>query len=296
MADVLVQMPGASAAEVENLVTINLEKKLWEIDGVEHVYSMSRPGLAVVTVRFFVGEDRTASLVKIYNKIQSNLDAVPSGVTGWVVKPIEIDDVPILDADAVQRHASDADLRRVADELLQPPAGGRRTPRRSTVVGGRPPPDPRAARPRAPGGHGLAPLEVCAACAAPMPTCGPASSRAATASSWSTAGRSSTAREVAQPWCSAAHRRPPVRLRDVAEVIDGPAEPASYTPSASARRAGASARRGRWRTLAGRELSRRSRRRLPNGAAPTRCRRRGCSTRSRSSRRERDPRPTCTCW
>jgi len=96
MADVLIQMPGASATEVENLVTINLEKKLWEIDGVEHVYSISRPGFALVTVRFFVGEDRTASLVKIYNKIQSNIDAVPSGVAGWVVKPVEISDVPIL--------------------------------------------------------------------------------------------------------------------------------------------------------------------------------------------------------
>ena len=100
-------------AEVENLVTINLEKKLWEIDGVEHVYSVSRPGFALVTVRFYVGEDRTASLVKIYNKIQSNIDAVPSGVSGWVVKPVEINDVPILTLTLYSATASDAALRRV---------------------------------------------------------------------------------------------------------------------------------------------------------------------------------------
>src|SRR5579883_1018950 len=50
MADIIVQMPGASATEVENLVTINLEKRLWEMDGVRHVYSISRPGMAMVTV------------------------------------------------------------------------------------------------------------------------------------------------------------------------------------------------------------------------------------------------------
>ena len=55
---------------------------------------MSHPGRAVITVRFYVGEDREDSLVKIYNKIDSNTDLVPAAVTGWVVKPLEIDDVP----------------------------------------------------------------------------------------------------------------------------------------------------------------------------------------------------------
>ena len=78
-ADVFVQFPGASAEEIENLVATPLEAKLWEIDGVEYVYSMSRPGEAVVTVRFFVGEDRERSLVKVWNKVMSNQDAVPPG-------------------------------------------------------------------------------------------------------------------------------------------------------------------------------------------------------------------------
>jgi multidrug efflux pump subunit AcrB len=96
LADVIVQMPGASAAEVEQQVSTRLERLLYQIDGVEYVYSLSRPGMAIVTVRFYVGEDREGSLVKLYNKIAMNTDIVPPGVTGWVVKPIEIDDVPIV--------------------------------------------------------------------------------------------------------------------------------------------------------------------------------------------------------
>ena len=91
LADILVQMPGASAAEVENLVTINLEKRLWEMEGVKHIYSVSRPGMAMVTVRFRVGYDHIKSLVQIYNKLESNRDAVPPGVTGWIVKPVGIE-------------------------------------------------------------------------------------------------------------------------------------------------------------------------------------------------------------
>src|SRR5512147_3014192 len=81
-ADVFVEFPGASAEEAENLVATPLEARLWEIDGVEYVYSISRPGAAVVTVRFFVGEDRERSLVKVWNKVLSSQDAVPQGVTG----------------------------------------------------------------------------------------------------------------------------------------------------------------------------------------------------------------------
>ncbi|MFH1116268.1 MAG: efflux RND transporter permease subunit [Pseudomonadota bacterium] len=134
--DVLIQFPGASAREVENLVTINLERKLWEIDGVEYVYSVSRPGSAVVTARFYVGEDREKSLIKTYSKIESYVDRVPPGVTGWVVRPVEIDDVPIVTFALYSSRYSDYELRRVADEILHriqaiPDAG------RAYVVGGR---------------------------------------------------------------------------------------------------------------------------------------------------------------
>jgi hypothetical protein len=98
LADVLVSYPGGSAEEVENLVAARLERLLYQIDGVEYVYSMSRPGQAVVTVRFFVGQDREASLIKLYNKIFQNVDQTTPGIAGWVVKPVEIDDVPVITA------------------------------------------------------------------------------------------------------------------------------------------------------------------------------------------------------
>lgn len=82
MADVFVQAPGLSAAEVEHSVTSRLEKLLSQIDGVEYVYSMSQPGQAIVTVRFYVGEDREDSLVKLYNKLNSNTDEIPPQVAG----------------------------------------------------------------------------------------------------------------------------------------------------------------------------------------------------------------------
>ena len=82
LADVYVSFPGHSAAEVEQLVATPLEKLLFEIDGVEYVYSMSRDEQAIVTVRFFVGEDRERSLVKLYKRIDEHIDIVPPGVTG----------------------------------------------------------------------------------------------------------------------------------------------------------------------------------------------------------------------
>jgi multidrug efflux pump subunit AcrB len=140
MADVQILAPGLPVEEVERQVATPLEKLLNQIDGVEHVYSMSLPGRAVVTVRFYVGEDREDSLVKIYNKIYSNTDLVPPDVAGWVVKPIEIDDVPIVIVTLWSerpREIDDFALRRIAEEVeieLQALAQTNRT----EVVGGRP--------------------------------------------------------------------------------------------------------------------------------------------------------------
>jgi len=118
MADIYVQAPGASPEEIEKLVATPLEKLLWEIDGVEYVYSTSTREKAVVTVRFFVGEDRENSLVKLHNKIMMNLDRVPPIVTNWLIKPIEIDDVPILNLALYSDRYSDHELERVGQELM----------------------------------------------------------------------------------------------------------------------------------------------------------------------------------
>src|SRR5512139_535368 len=119
LADVYVSFPGHSAAEVEQLVTTPLEKILYQIDGVEYVYSMSREDQAIITVRYYVGEDRERSLVKLQKKLDENLDIVPPGTAGWVVKPVEIDDVPIVTLTLTGATADDASPRREDDMTLR---------------------------------------------------------------------------------------------------------------------------------------------------------------------------------
>ena len=120
MADVLVEAPGLSAEQVEGQIATPLEKFLHQIDGVEYVYSMSGPDQYVVTVRFFVGEDREDSLVKIYNKVFSKIDNIPAAVRSWVVKPIEVDDVSIVIAVLWSDNpvlTGVHELRRLAEEI-----------------------------------------------------------------------------------------------------------------------------------------------------------------------------------
>lgn len=129
MANVFVAFPGASTTEVENLVAIPMEQVLAEIEAVEHVYSVSRPGIGVLTVQFEVGEPRTEALVRLYNAIYSNQDWQPRslGILPPLVKPKGIDDVPIVAATLwtedpergthdllMVAHALEAELKRVA--------------------------------------------------------------------------------------------------------------------------------------------------------------------------------------
>ncbi len=97
-ANVFIPFPGASAAEVESLVTVPAEQVLSEITGVKHIYSVSRPGMSIVTVRFRVGENRTDAIVRLYNQVFSNQDWFPEalGVGRPLVKPKGIDDVPVV--------------------------------------------------------------------------------------------------------------------------------------------------------------------------------------------------------
>jgi len=140
MADVFVSAPGLSAAEIEQKITTRLEKLLYQIDGVEYVYSMSRRGQAIVTVRFYVGEDREDSLLKLHSKLQSNVDQVPPDVQSWVVKPVEVDDVPILNITLWSERPElygDHQLRRLAEQI-QNELNAIKNTNRVEVVGGRP--------------------------------------------------------------------------------------------------------------------------------------------------------------
>lgn len=116
MVDIYVGFPGHSPREVEELVTRPLEKLMWQIDGVEHVYSMSQRDQAMVTVRFYVGQDRERAMVKIRDKVDGNQDLVPIGVTSWLVKPVEIDDVPIVTLTLTSTETGAPELRRIAEE------------------------------------------------------------------------------------------------------------------------------------------------------------------------------------
>jgi len=117
MIDVFVQMPGASAEEVEQRVTSPMEKLLWEIPGVEYVYSTSSPGMSMVVVRFFVGEDEERSIVRLQSKLTANMDRIPCCVTAPLIKPRYIDDVPILSLTFWSDTADHYTLRRVGAEV-----------------------------------------------------------------------------------------------------------------------------------------------------------------------------------
>ena len=117
MVDVFVGMPGATAEEVEELVTRPVERLLWEIKGVEYVYSIARPGLNLTIVRFYVGQDMEESMVKLYTKLMANYDRIPGGITQPILKARSIDDVPVLGLTLWSDVYSGYELRRVAGEL-----------------------------------------------------------------------------------------------------------------------------------------------------------------------------------
>ena len=116
MANVFIPFPGASARDVESLVATPAEQVLSQIAGIEHIYSVSKPGMAVLTVQYLVGQDRTQALVRLYDAIQANRDWVSPelGVGEPIIKPLGIDDVPIITVTLWTR-----DLERGAYELEQ---------------------------------------------------------------------------------------------------------------------------------------------------------------------------------
>jgi len=228
IADVYVSMPGASAAEVEHQVATKLEKLLWQVDGVEYVYSMSRPDLAVVTVRFYVGEDRINSLVKLHNKIAMNVDSAPPGVTGWVIKPVEVDDVPIVNLSLYSERASDHEIRRVAEEVVERLQSVKNTSV-TTVIGGRPRQVRIEVDPQRLAGHGLTLLELQQSLTGANLDL-PAGTLTANNRAVLVRGGSflRSAAEVAALMVGV-HDRQPVYLRDVATVSDTMAEASTYT-------------------------------------------------------------------
>ncbi len=119
MADVFIPFPGATAKEVEELVVRPMERKLTEIRRVEYVYSISQPGMALFIVRFYVGEETEKSLVDLYDKLMSNRDLLPPNAQDFMVKPRDINDVPIVTLTLWSDRYDDFQIRQVAQHLLE---------------------------------------------------------------------------------------------------------------------------------------------------------------------------------
>lgn len=227
MIDVMVSMPGAGAREVAERVTRPMEQLLWEIPGVEYVYSTSRPGESLVIVRFKVGSNLENSLVKLNQKLQTNFDRIPHGVSAPLIKPRTIDDVPILALTLHSAQQNPMELRRMAAELQD---AIKQIPlvAETTLIGGlrrqvRVELDPVR----------MASRGVTAAGIVPMLQQSDRQTRAGAITSENQAiliesgGFITSAAEAAQVVVGVYEGRP-VYLRDVAEIIDGPEEPTAH--------------------------------------------------------------------
>jgi len=229
MIDVHVTYPGASAREVEERVTRPMEKLLWEIKGVEYVYSIVKPGFNLTIVRFYVGESMEESLVKLYNKLMSNYDRIPPGVSQPMVKARSIDDVPILTLTlwSESPRISGYELRRVALELCTEIKKDRDVAE-FTVIGGqrrqaRVVLDP--ARLKAYNASAFQIMDALGKSNVSLPSGAyPRQNREILVD---TGGLLASIDEVGRV-VVAVHNGRPVYLRDVATLRDGPEEPGSY--------------------------------------------------------------------
>ncbi|HUU32662.1 MAG TPA: efflux RND transporter permease subunit [Vicinamibacterales bacterium] len=227
MVDVFVGMPGATPEDVEQRVTRPMERLLWEVPGVEYVYSTSSPGQSLVIVRFRVGESEEAALVHLNQKLASHMDLVPPGATPPLVKPRSIDDVPILAVTLSSSRYGDDQLRVLAAQLRDAIA---EVPDVSevTLIGGR----PRqvgvtidTARLAAQGLDPLAVQQALVGANAVRAAGGPVAG--GTATGIDTGARLTSADDVARVVVASRGGRP-VHVGDVAQVTDGDAEPTSY--------------------------------------------------------------------
>ncbi|MDO9052353.1 MAG: efflux RND transporter permease subunit [Gallionella sp.] len=118
-ANIIVAKPGATADEVQNMIVKPLEAIMNAQAGVKHTFGFAANDFGVVTVQFDVGEDQEKSLVKLYNQLMQNMDRMPAGAMQPIVKPINVDDVPIMTLTLASTGQSDYELRYVALRVLE---------------------------------------------------------------------------------------------------------------------------------------------------------------------------------
>ena len=243
MADVFIPFPGATTGEVEELVVRPLERKMTEIRGVEYLYTTSEPGMALFIVRYYVGEEMEKSLVDLYDKLMSNRDLLPPGAGDFLVKPRDINDVPVVTLTLWSERYDDEQIRLVAQHLLEEI---KKIPRTSNgfIVGGRQREwrielDPGRLR-----SYALTPLEIAAAVRAANQNIPAGRFDRGNRESLVETGTFLPDRNALEQVVVGVHRDRdghgrPVFLRDVAEVIDGPEEPEHYVSFGNGPQAGA---------------------------------------------------------
>lgn len=230
MIDVMVSFPGASAREVEEQVTRPMEKFLYEIKGVEYVYSIIKPGENLTIVRFNVGENTEESIVKLYNKLMSNYDKIPPGVSQPMVKPRSIDDVPILTLTlwSHQDQYTGYDLRRIATALSDEIKKDENISEFS-IIGGQKRQVGITVEPLKLKAYNLSPLEIAQALAkANFVLPSGAFSSLNQQYLVQTGGFLTDSQEVGKVVVGVRNDKP-IYLKDIARITDGPGEAADYT-------------------------------------------------------------------
>lgn len=227
MLDIFVSMPGASAQEVEQRVAIPMEKLLKEIPGVEYVYSTSQTGAAMATVRYYVGVSQEDAVVRTYNKLYANFDRIPPGASRPLIQVRSIDDVPILALTFWGRGYDGYQLRQIVEEVNDTVKQVDDVSE-TTLIGGLPRELRVTLDPQRLAGYHLSPAALARAFQA--------SNQRSTSGTFAEANREyvietgrfvGNAQDARQLVVGVFDGRP-VHLRDVAEVTDGPAEPADY--------------------------------------------------------------------
>jgi len=227
MIDVFVQMPGESPEEIETHVTRPMEKLLWEIPGVEYVYTTSSPGMAMAIVRFYVGEDEEEAIVRLQSKLMANFDRIPHGASPPLVKPRYIDDVPILGLTFWSDEVDHYQLRRVAYEV-ENSVKSEKDVSITDVIGGYKRQIKITVDPARLAAYNVDPLLIRDMIGANNHEMGFGSFRMdGEQLVLQTKGLFRNAEDVGRVVVGA-HQGKPVYLRDVAEIEDGPEEPEQY--------------------------------------------------------------------
>ena len=227
MLDVTVQMPGASPEEVQQRVSIPMEKLLREVPGVEYLYSISHPGMSMIIVRFYVGTPEEDAIIRTYNKLYSNADRIPPGVSHPLIKVRSIDDVPVL-ALTLWGKGYDAYRLRLAAGELNHSIKQVENVSETKIIGG----TPRTLRVLLDtarlSAYELNPGSVAAQLQASNSRSEAGSFASGNQEIRVDAGKFLSSADDLTKIVVGVHGSAPVYLRDVAQIKDGPAEPDNY--------------------------------------------------------------------